>query len=86
MKVATLDKDFEELVMSTYFGICDGEGGQEKEKGRNLPDAGVFTSKMSADIVKRGGRTGVFGFCLGGEVVCLFCFRNSTKGAVDLRI
>ena len=25
--------------------ISDGEGGQEEEKGRNLPDAGVFTSK-----------------------------------------
>lgn len=43
-KVATLGRDCRKLVMSTSFGVCDGEGGQEEEKGRNLPDAGVFTA------------------------------------------
>lgn len=45
MKIAMLDKDYGKLVMSTSFGVCDGEGGQEKEKGRSLPDAGVFTHR-----------------------------------------
>lgn len=64
VKVATLDRDFGKLMMSTSFDVCDGERGQDEEKGRNLLGIGMFTSRKCQQLpdLKRGERTALLCF------------------------
>lgn len=79
-KVAASDKDCGKLVMSASFGVCRAEGGQDAGKSRNLPEAGVCMAENASTQpdLKGGKRT----LC----VLFWLCFRNSTEGAMDLRI
>lgn len=64
VKAATLDRDFRKLMTSTPFGVCDGEGGQEEERGESclMQVCSPAENVSRQPDLERGERTVLFCF------------------------